>query len=51
MLELLQISFLMGGTMVLVGLLLLPVVVFAAVSVVYVVADVIHTIRMRYGWF
>ena len=51
MLELLQISFLMGGSMVLVGLLLLPVVVFAAVSVVYVVADVIHTIQMRYGWF
>ena len=51
MLELLQAAFLMGGNMMLLELLLLPAASLVAVSVVYIIADAIHTLRMRKDWF
>ena len=51
MLKLLQAAFLMGGNMVFFELLFLPAVILLGISIVYIVADAIHTFRMRRGWF
>ncbi len=51
MLKMLQAAFLMGGNMVFFELLFLPAAIFLGISVVYIVADAIHTFGMRRGWF